>query len=36
MRRAKKIEIDIERARNKAEEISKELEEFETVFQFKT
>ena len=31
-----KIEIDIERARNNAEEISKEQEEFETVVQFKT
>ena len=30
------IEIDIERARNNAEEISKEQEEFETVVQFKT
>ena len=32
----KKIEIDIERAKNNAEEISKEQEEFETVVQFKT
>ena len=36
MRRAKKIEIDIERARNNAEEISKEQEEFETIVRFKT
>ena len=37
MQRArKKIEIDIERVRNNAEEISKEQEEFETVVQFKT
>ena len=36
MRKARKIEIDKERPRNNAQEMSIEQEEFETVVQFKT